>query len=196
MTKSPFVNFLLGVVAGGMLATILVLHIVTNQVEARNAALSSSIAGANEETRRTVDTAQKVIDAWQTRATACEAKFAVGTIVYQKQPMASFALLHGIAAFDVNDPGSPKPSLYIPAQVDIYTDRPDVRYEWIDGRTGAAKGAVQVARSDIIHLTHNCAHARILPLNLERGCVCIRCCGSWESLLLSLWLSGLCGGQS
>jgi len=147
MTKSPILNFLLGMVAGGMLATILVMHILTAQVEARNAAIRSSLDGANAETRTVVDTAQKVIAAWQTRATACEAKFAVGTIVYQKQPMASFALLHGIAAFDVNDPGSPKPSLYIPAQVDIYTDRPDVRYEWIDGRTGAQQGGIHVAQS-------------------------------------------------
>jgi hypothetical protein len=144
MTKSPFLNFLMGVVAGGILATILVLHIVTNQVEARNAAISSSIAGANEETRRTVDTAQKVIDTWQARATACEAKFTVGTIVYQQQPLASFPVM---AIFDVVDVGESKPSLYIPAQVDIYTGRTDVRYQWFDGRTGAPQGAVHVAQS-------------------------------------------------
>jgi hypothetical protein len=145
MTKSPILNFLMGMVSGVLLATILVLHIVTGQVEARNAALSSSIAGANEETRRTVDTAQKVIDTWRGRAETCEAKFTVGTIVYQQQPLASFPILHGMAAFDLNDAAQPKPSLYIPAQVDIYTDRPDVRYAWIDGRSGAQQGGIHVA---------------------------------------------------
>jgi hypothetical protein len=147
MTKSPILNFLLGMVAGGMLAAILTLHILTNQVQARNAQVQQSLEGANAETLSTVHTAQKVIATWQTRAEACEAKFTVGTIVYQKQPAASFPLLHGMAAIDLNGPDTPKPSLYIPAQVDIYTDRADVRYEWLDGRTGIAKGAVQVARS-------------------------------------------------
>lgn len=147
MSKSPILNFLMGMVSGGMLATIVVVHILANQVQARNAQVQQSIEGANAETLQTVHTAQKVIATWQARAEACEAKFAVGTIVYQKQPMASFPILHGIAAFDLNDAGSPKPSLYIPAQVDIYTDRPDVRYEWIDGRTGVQQGGVHVAQS-------------------------------------------------
>jgi hypothetical protein len=147
MTKSPILNFLMGMVSGGMLATILVLHITTNQVEARNAAMQQSLDGASQSTQQALGTAQKVIDAWRGRAEACEAKFTVGTIVYQKQPMASFAILHGMAAFDVNDPGSPKPSLYIPAQVDIYTDRADVRYAWIDGHSGAQQGGVHVAQS-------------------------------------------------
>ena len=147
MTKSPIVHFLMGMISGGLLATLLVLHIVTNQIAARNAALSASLDGAAQSSQEALGTAQQVIDTWHARAEACEAKFAVGTIVYQKQPMASFAILHGMAAFDVNDPGSPKPSLYIPAQVDIYTDRADVRYEWIDGRTGIAKAPISIARS-------------------------------------------------
>jgi hypothetical protein len=137
----------MGTVSGGLLATILVLHIVTNQVQAGNAAVSASIESANAETQKTVNTAQKVIAAWQTRAETCEAKFTVGTIVYQKQPLASFPILHGMAAFDLNDSAQPKPSLYIPAQVDIYTDRPDVRYTWIDGRSGLQQGAIRVAQS-------------------------------------------------
>jgi len=145
MTKSPILNFLMGMVSGGMLAAILVLHIAANQMQARNADLGASIDGAQAETRKVVDTAQKVIATWQARAETCEAKFTVGTIVYQRQPMASFPILHGMAAFDLADAGSPKPSLYIPAQVDIYTDRPDVRYEWIDGRSGTSKG-VHVAQ--------------------------------------------------
>jgi hypothetical protein len=147
MTKSPILNFLMGIVAGGLLATILVLHIVTGQVEARNAAIRSSLDGANAETRTVVDTAQKVIAAWQTRAETCEAKFTVGTIVYQNQPAASIPILHGMMSFDLNTPGDPKASLYIPAQVDIYTDRPDVRYAWIDGRSGVQQGAIRVAQS-------------------------------------------------
>jgi hypothetical protein len=147
MTKSPILNFLLGGITGGILATIIVLHIVTNQVQAGNAAVSASIESANAETQKTVNTAQKVIAAWQSRAESCEAKFAVGTIVYQKQPLASFPILHGLAAFNIVDVGESKPSLYIPAQVDIYTDRTDVRYQWFDGHTGEAKAPVLFAHS-------------------------------------------------
>jgi hypothetical protein len=147
MTKSPFLNFLMGVVAGGLLATILVLHIVTNQVEARNAAISASLDGTAKANADNLALAQKVIDTWRGRAETCEAKFTVGTIVYQQQPLASFPMLHGVAAFDIVDIGDSKPSLYIPAQVDIYTGRPDVRYQWFDGRTGAPQGAVHVAQS-------------------------------------------------
>jgi hypothetical protein len=132
-------------IMGALIGSGITAHIAAIEVQARGAVVSASITGAQEETRRTVDMAQKVIAAWQSRAESCEAKFAVGTIVYQRQPLASFSIVHGLAAFDVNDPGSPKPSLYIPAQVDIYTNREDVRYAWIDGRTGAAKDGVHVA---------------------------------------------------
>jgi hypothetical protein len=136
---------LLCLIFGALIGAGITAHLAANEVQAHSATVNSTITGAQEETRRTVDMAQKVIAAWQSRAETCEAKFAVGTIVYQRQPLASFSIVHGLAAFDVNDPGSPKPSLYIPAQVDIYTDREDVRYAWIDGRTGAAKDGVHVA---------------------------------------------------
>ena len=113
MTKSPFLNFLMGVVAGGLLATLL--------------------CSTSSRTRWKPATPRSLLT--------------VGTIVYQKQPLASFPILHGMAAFDLNDAAQPKPSLYIPAQVDIYTDRPDVRYAWIDGRSGVQQGAIRVAQS-------------------------------------------------
>jgi hypothetical protein len=147
MPKSPALAFLMGMLPGALLATIIVLHIVTNQVQAGNAAVSASIESANAETQKTVNTAQKVIAAWQSRAETCEAKFAVGTIVYQKQPLASFPILHGLAAFNIVDVGESKPSLYIPAQVDIYTDRTDVRYQWFDGHSGAPQGITHIAQS-------------------------------------------------
>jgi hypothetical protein len=134
-------------IMGALIGAAITAHIAANEVQARGAVVNASIAGANEETRRTVDMAQKVIAAWQSRAESCEAKFAVGTIVYQKQPMISWPIVEGMAAFDLNDPGNPKPSLYIPAQVDIYSNRADVRYAWIDAHTGAQKGAVHVAQS-------------------------------------------------
>jgi hypothetical protein len=150
MTKSPLFNFIAGIVGGGILATIIVLHIVTGQVEARNAQLGDQFATSAQSIQHQAAERERIlqatVDAYKSRTDACEAKFTIGTVVYQRQPLASIPLLHGIAAFDVNDIGNPKPSLYIPAQVDIYTDRLDVRYEWIDGRTGASKG-VQVARS-------------------------------------------------
>jgi len=132
-------------IMGALIGAAITAHIAANEVQARSAAVNSSITGAQEETRRTVDMAQKVINAWQSRAESCEAKFTVGTIVYQQQAIVSVPMLSGLAALDVNAPGGPKPSLYIPAQVDIYTNRPDVRYAWIDGRTGAAKDGVHVA---------------------------------------------------
>jgi hypothetical protein len=147
MTKSPILNFLMGMITGGMLATILVVHVFTNQMLARNRQANETMDSAAKANADNLALAQRVIDTWQTRATACEAKFTVGTIVYQRQPMASFPILHGMAAFDLNDAAQPKPSLYIPAQVDIFTDRLDVRYAWIDGRSGAQQGGVHVAQS-------------------------------------------------
>jgi hypothetical protein len=140
MPKSPALAFLMGMLPGALLATLIVLHVTANQIEAHSAATYASFSAAERTNQEQSDMAQKVIDAWRGRAETCEAKFAVGTIVYQQQPLASFALLHGVAAFDLNDPRSPKPSLYIPAQVDIYTNRPDVNYQWMDKRTGDAKG--------------------------------------------------------
>jgi hypothetical protein len=134
---------MLGFLAGSAITS----HVFTKQVDAHNAELQSSMDGASAQNAKTLTIAQSVINAWQSRAQTCEAKFAVGTIVYQKQPLTSFPLLNGIAAFDISDGNTPKPSLYIPAQVDIYTDRQDVRYEWIDGHTGAPKAPVMLARS-------------------------------------------------
>lgn len=145
MPKSPAQAFLLGIISGALLATLIVLHVMTNKVEAQQQSTYASMDSAEKRNTGTQEMALRVIAAWQSRAQACEAKFTVGTIVYQRQPLASFSIVHGLAAFDVNDPGSPKPSLYIPAQVDIYTNREDVRYAWIDGRTGAAKDGVHVA---------------------------------------------------
>lgn len=140
MTKSPILNFLMGTISGGMLATILVLHIVTNQVQAHAAEIGDSFRALNEKAATREGILQQTANAWQGRAEKCETKFTVGTIVYQPQAAASLPLLHGMASLELAPGSGTKASLYIPAQVDIYTYRSDVRYEWIDGRTGQSHG--------------------------------------------------------
>jgi hypothetical protein len=148
--KSPLFQFLIGSVFGGMIAVTITLHIVTKQVEARTAAISADVGHAaqarTDAERQIYDTAQQVIDAWKRRAEACEGKFNVGTVVYEMQEMASIPLIHGTARIGFSLADDTKPSLYIPAQVDIYTERPDVRYQWVNGRTGESQ-AIQIARS-------------------------------------------------
>jgi hypothetical protein len=148
--KSPLLQFLIGSVFGGMIAVTITLHIVTKQVEARTAAISADVghaaAARTDAERQIYDTAQQVIDAWKRRAEACEGKFNVGTVVYEKQELASIPLLGGLASLKLGASSGMQPSLYIPAQVDIYTERPDVRYQWVNGRTGESQ-AIQIARS-------------------------------------------------
>jgi hypothetical protein len=143
--KSPLLQFIIGSVFGGLIACTITLHLVTKQVEANTAreAGSVSIVEKNAADREAI--LSQTIDAWQKRAQSCEGKFAVGTVVYERQELASIPLMHGAARIGIGL-GDAKASLYIPAQVDIYSDRPDVRYQWFDGRTGASQG-VQVARS-------------------------------------------------
>ena len=145
MKTNQWAARLMCAVIGMMIGAAITAHLAANEVQARNAQVSASLDEAKKQADTTQDLAQRVIDAYRGRAEKCEAKFTVGTIVYQQQPLVSVPMLSGLAALDVNAPGGPKPSLYIPAQVVIYTNRPDVRYAWIDGRTGAAKDGVHVA---------------------------------------------------
>jgi hypothetical protein len=140
--ESPVWNFAFGIIAGALIGMIVTLHIVTNQVQARNARLNETIDGLIARNAERIVQVEKLELLWKSRADTCEAKFQVGTIVYEKQDLATIPLMHGSMAFVIRDTdkGGARPSLYIPAQVDIYTDRPDVRYEWIDGRTGQSKG--------------------------------------------------------
>lgn len=144
--KSPVVQFIIGSVFGGLIACTITLHIVTNQVQSRTAAMGAANTDLAKAQIEALNTAEKVIAAWQTRAETCEGKFKVGTVVYEKQEVASIPMFGGLATLRLGAGSGMRPSLYIPAQVDIYTERADVRYQWVDGRSGEAK-AVQIARS-------------------------------------------------
>jgi hypothetical protein len=148
--KNPFVQFIIGSVFGALIACTITLHLVTKQVEANTAQAIAAIHDVESKGEHAVTTTQaeweKVVDIWKRRAESCESKFTLGTVVYEKQELASIPLLGGMASLRLGAGSGTQPALYIPAQVDIYTDRPDVRYQWFDGRTGEAKG-VQIARS-------------------------------------------------
>ena len=144
--KSPFLQFIIGSVFGGLIACTITLHLVTKQVEANTAREAGSVSIVEKNAAEREAILSQTIDAWQKRAQSCEGKFNVGTVVYEKQELASIPLLGGMASLRLGAGSGTQPALYIPAQVDIYTDRPDVRYQWFDGRTGEAKG-VQIARS-------------------------------------------------
>jgi hypothetical protein len=144
--KNPFVQFIMGSVFGGLIACTITLHLVTKQVEANTAREAGSVAIVEKNAAERDAILSQTIDVWRKRAESCEAKVNVGTVVYEKQETASIPLLGGLASLRIGQGSVLQPALYIPAQVDIYTDRPDVRYQWFDGRTGEAKG-VQIARS-------------------------------------------------
>ena len=140
--------FALGGIIGAGLSAGIVLHVVTNEVQSRNAQVTESLDASERQTKQTSDLALKTVAAWQQRAETCEAKFAVATVVYQNQAIATVPLLHGMIALKVAPgAGSAQPSLVIPAQVEVYSQRPDIQYQWLDGRTGEQKSIIQPAKT-------------------------------------------------
>lgn len=142
--------FIFGALFGGAITA----HVLTNQVQARNAALRQTVTDAVDQTvaqsRTNAELAQKVIDTWRGRTQSCEAKFSIATVIYQDQPIASVPFLRGIVAVQVAPgAGSAKPSLIIPAQVDVYSQRADIQYQWLDGTTGESKSAIQPAKASV-----------------------------------------------
>lgn len=137
-------------VIGAIVGAAAMMKIVSNEVQARNAQVTDSIDGAEQQTRQTNDLALKTVAAWQQRAETCEAKFSVATVVYQNQAIATVPLLHGMIALKVAPGGgSAQPSLVIPAQVEVYSQRPDIQYQWLDGRTGEPKSIIQPAKANL-----------------------------------------------
>jgi len=74
MPKSPALAFLMGMLPGALLATVIVLHIMANKVEAHEKALAASIDQAITTNQEQTALTQKVIAAWRARAEACEAQ--------------------------------------------------------------------------------------------------------------------------
>lgn len=148
--KTPLLSFLYGTFLGAAIATIIVLHIVTNQVQARTAQVNAILDSRTQQTQDAGDLALRTVAAWQQRAETCEAKFTVATVVYQDQPIASVPFLHGTVALQVAPgAGNAKPSLVIPAQVEVFSQRPDIQYQWLDGRTGEPKSIITPAKTAI-----------------------------------------------
>lgn len=148
--KTPLLSFLYGTFLGAAIATIIVLHIVTNQVQERNAMIIAGIDSNGRQWQETRDMALRTVAAWQQRAETCEAKFTVATVVYQDQPIASVPFLHGTVALQVAPgAGNAKPSLVIPAQVEVFSQRPDIQYQWLDGRTGEPKSIITPAKTAV-----------------------------------------------
>lgn len=83
---------------------------------------------------------QQTIAVLQARTQACEAKFSVGTIVYEPSPAASLPLLHGAVSLSLAPGEATAPAWFIPAQVAVYTNIPGARYQWQDMKTGELRG--------------------------------------------------------
>ncbi len=149
MTRSPLFNLIIGSVFGGLIAMTLTLHVVTSQVQARNAQITDRLQKSSQDRAQSekelYENAQKVIDAWQQRAEKCEVKERYATVIYEYRPGAALPLLHGAFAITLgsvgNHPDSDlKPVWVIPVQTPVYTNLPGASYEWVDGKTGATIG--------------------------------------------------------
>jgi len=150
MTRSPLFNFCAGIVAGGMLATLIVLHIVTGQVQAHTKqcveAIDSTANQCTAAIEKVRDEWRKATDLWEARAEKCEVRDRNATALYEYRPeeLPGLAILHGAFSINLgsreNRPGSMKLVWVIPAQVPVYTNIPGAQFEWIDGKTGASIG--------------------------------------------------------
>lgn len=139
-------TFVLGVIVGVTIAA----HVITNEVQARNAQVKDSLDASEAQTLQTNDLALKTVAAWRGRAESCEAKFDTMTVIYQQQAIATIPLMKGVAAVQVVPGGGAlKPSLVIPAQVDVYSYRTDLQYQWIDAKSGEPKSILQPAKTAV-----------------------------------------------
>jgi len=150
--KTFRVAFIAGMLFGGGIcgigAAAITLHLVTSHVESQTASLGEAQQHVTEQYQQNLSMAEQVIATWQKRAQLCEAKFSTVTVVYEKQDIASVPVLHGMLAIGLSaSQDGARPAMAIPAKVEIYTSRPDVRYEWRDARTGESQGGLQLPHS-------------------------------------------------
>jgi len=132
-------TYILAFALGGLLSAAAVVSIVSNQVQAGTAAVDGSIHTLQANAIQREGILQQTVDAWQARAQKCEAQFSNATVIYEKQDLASIPVLNGAAVISVGGAVA-QPSLYIPAQVEVFTNRQDVRYEWRNAKTGESQG--------------------------------------------------------
>ena len=145
MTRGEQIAILsFGIAISSMLTLGITVHVLTKKVEARNTQITEGLERSAQDRQQSEKelyaTAEKVIDAWKTRAEKCEVKERFSTVVYEYRPSGSIPVLHG--AFSItpgseqNHPDSDlKPVWVIPVQTPVYTNMQGVSYEWIDNKT-------------------------------------------------------------
>jgi ABC-type transport system involved in cytochrome bd biosynthesis fused ATPase/permease subunit len=79
----------------------------------------------------------------QQRAEACEAKFAVGTVLFEPRALASGTFLQGALSLNVGNGMQMAPAWFLPVQIEAHSVIPGAQYRWIDNRTGEIKGTFQ-----------------------------------------------------
>jgi hypothetical protein len=115
----------------------------------RMRALGDQAAGAIGTQNQALLIEQQATGAWRGRAETCEARFAVGTIVYDPgaeaplltAPLADGAVDIQIRAGNLFSDHVAVPAWFIPAQVDVYTNVRGASFAWQDMRTGRVLGA-------------------------------------------------------
>jgi hypothetical protein len=144
-TQKAIAAFFLGLMLGGSALGAWGLHELKKQNETHIATIKQIAGDWNQ---NTVVQSQALF-AWTMRAEQCEAKFQVGTMIYEPRPAFSVPVLNGAVTLSLGGgvPGGQQlaPVWYVPAQVTPQTNLPGARYQWIDARTGAARGALTAA---------------------------------------------------
>lgn len=74
------------------------------------------------------------------RANSCEAKFTVGTVMFEPRALASESFFGGAVSLDVGNGAQLAGAWYVPVQVEAHSTIPGAQYRWIDGKTGEIKG--------------------------------------------------------
>jgi hypothetical protein len=117
----------------------------SQKFERSQAGILQSDASERATTAQQILALNKLAVVWQQRTDLCEAKFKVGTIIYEPRPAATLPLAHGLLSLTLNGgaagiPSPAVPAWYIPAQVPVYSKIPGAMYSWQDMRTVETKG--------------------------------------------------------
>lgn len=137
MNTRAVLSFTFGLIFGALAGAAIVAHVLAVRIEQHG----REFAGTLDAQQQALDVWQKAATTWQQRAQSCEAKFTTGTIVLEPHPLAEIPVFGGAASVSVNlSADAPRPALFIPAQVRVYTNVPGARYQWQDMRTGELHG--------------------------------------------------------
>jgi hypothetical protein len=89
---------------------------------------------------RALESWQKSSAAYLERAQSCEAKFRIGTVMFEPRPLGSVSFMHGAASLDVGNGMQMTGTWFVPVQIEAHSTIPGAQYKWIDGPTGVVKG--------------------------------------------------------